>query len=91
MHADLKPANVLWSEEVTPVVYCSCSFFSYSYSSLFSYSCFCTLNFPCHCTQAGVFKCIDFGLAFSTEEEELHQIQSSGVVGSAMGTAALAA
>ena len=42
VHADLKPANVLWSP------------------------------------QDGVFKCIDFGLSFNTEEDDLHQIQSTG-------------
>jgi len=42
VHADLKPANILW------------------------------------CSQEGVFKCIDFGLAFSTKEEDVHQIQSEG-------------
>ena len=42
VHADLKPANVLWSG------------------------------------QQGVFKCIDFGLSFSVEEKDLHQIQSTG-------------
>jgi len=42
VHADLKPANILWSGH------------------------------------EGVFKCIDFGLSFSTEEEDIHQIQSSG-------------
>ena len=42
VHADLKPANVLWSG------------------------------------QEEVFKCIDFGLSFSVEERDLHQVQSTG-------------
>ena len=42
VHADLKPANILWS------------------------------------SQDGVFKLIDFGLAFSVEEEDVHQVQSEG-------------
>lgn len=29
-------------------------------------------------SQEGGFKCIDFGLAFSTKEEDVHQIQSAG-------------
>lgn len=42
VHADLKPANVLWS------------------------------------SQDGVFKVIDFGLAYSVTEEDIHQVQSEG-------------
>ena len=44
VHADLKPANVMWS----------------------SYD--------------GCFKLLDFGLTFHTEESDLHQIQSSGMI-----------
>ena len=42
VHADLKPANVLWS------------------------------------SQDGVFKAIDFGLAYNIAEEDIHQVQSEG-------------
>lgn len=42
VHADLKPANIMWS------------------------------------SQDGCFKCLDFGLTFHIEEEDLHQIQSTG-------------
>lgn len=42
VHADLKPANILWS------------------------------------SQDGRFKCLDFGLSFSLDEKDVHEIQTAG-------------